>query len=450
MITLSPIDFVLIAIYIGVILYIGWRSSIKETREGFLLADRKLGVFENSATIVSSNMGAGFILTAVGLVYIYGVLSLALLVGVSVGYLVFLPFATKLRSISSEQKFYTLSDYFFYRYGKKVGLLSAFLVLHVIFLSVILQLIGGAKVFGSLTGLSYFMSLIIVSSVIVTYLLLGGFKAVVKTDIVQFLSIIILSALIGFILFGNAGLTTRDLAFSSLPIKSLIAFILFGVLLPFASPEVWQRVYAAKSVQTLRKSLILSAGFYMLIGLFLFIVSLAIKASITIADPDIALVEGFSVLLPPGLIGLGVVIIFAAVMSSADTYLFTNTSVLVQDFYARFRKVEGDALIRVFRIGLVLLMLAAIGVSLILKSIIGAVFVFSGFAGILAIVVIASWLFKNIKGRTLLLGLIIGYVGSMTYLLIRPPTEAVIIVAIGFTLLGLSVGSTLNLVKKST
>ena len=49
----------------------------------------------------------------------------------------------------------------------------------------IINLIASAKVFEFFTGLSFSLSAILVSLVILVYLLMAGFDAVVKTDVLQ-------------------------------------------------------------------------------------------------------------------------------------------------------------------------------------------------------------------------------------------------------------------------
>jgi len=448
MVTLSLLDLILITIYVIIILYLGYRSSKKETSEGFLLSDRNLGVLTNTATIVSSKTGAGLVLTFVALVYLYGTSAMWFFIGAAFGYFIFILFATKLRKKSTEEKFYTLSDYFFHKYGKKVGFISAFVILVVMLLNFIIQLIGGTKVLGSLTGFSFIISLSLISITILIYLVMGGFKAVVKTDIAQFLAIIILAGLLGILLFSGVKISPSDISFGALPLKITIGFFLFGIILPFASAELWQRVYAAKDVKTIKKSLMFSALFYILIGVLFSIVGLAIKSKVAGIDPDIALIEGFIRLLPAGLIGLGVVTIFAAVMSSADTYLFTTTSILLQDFYSRFKKINDKKLVTLFRCALIVLMLVGFIIAILLQNIMSTVFIFTGFASVMALTGIASWLVKKVKGKTLTFGMVIGFLGTLICIFTKPVTEAFAFNSVIFTLGGFFIGGIYNLISK--
>lgn len=197
---LSNLDIVLVGIYVLACLAIGWKSSRHESSEGFLLADRKLGTFENVATMLASKVGGGMFLTAVTFMYLYGGSVLWAYVGVSLGYLIFIGIAWRLRRLSETKKYYTLSDYYFDKFGHIAGYVTAGAVLFGLILGLLIQLIGGAHILSRLMGWSYEAALIITCATILFYVVLGGFKAVVKTDIIQFFSIIILTTFVAFVL----------------------------------------------------------------------------------------------------------------------------------------------------------------------------------------------------------------------------------------------------------
>ena len=63
---------------------------------------------------------------------------------------------------------------------------------------------------------------------------------------------------------------------------------------PYRDRRLWQRVYAAKDSQTVRKSLIISAIVYPIIGILIIIIGLSISTELHGIDPDMALIKGFS------------------------------------------------------------------------------------------------------------------------------------------------------------
>lgn len=396
---LSLPDLAFIAIYMAAVIFLGILSARKESSEEFLIAGRSLNTLSNTSTIVASKTGAGILLTFVALVYLYGISAMWFFAGACSGYIVFIFFAVRLKELSDKYEFYTLSDYFFHKHGQTAGFISAVLVLVVMLLALLLQLTGGAKILFSISGISYAHSLLIIGITILIYMLLGGFKAVVKTDIAQLLMMVILIIILGHII-GKGSLVSliADSLSSgqSVPLKSIISFFIIGILLPFFSAELWQRIYAAKDVNTVRKSLALSALVYFVIGFLLMTIGLNVSQQVRGIDPDLALIEGFTRLLPAGFLGLGLVLFFAAIMSSTDSYLFTNISILLQDFYARFKPLDQNVLVRMFRYTIAGLLLLSLILSIRLQSMVSITFISVAFGCIIGLVVVASWLIRHI------------------------------------------------------
>jgi Na+/proline symporter len=250
------------AIYLCVVILLGFLASKRQSREGFLIADRNLKTFANSMSIVASNTGAGVIMTFVALVYLFGYSAIWYFVGTSAGFIFFIFFAGDLKKMSHGKKFYNLSDYFFFKYGNTVGFVSASIVLVYMVLILLVQLIGGAKAIAHLSGFSYSTSILLLIITIFIYTVLGGFKAVVKTDTVQLISMVFIIVLLGFVMtkaFDMNLISSAITVDKSLPLKSKVSFFIIGILIPFASPEVWQRIYAARDLKTVQKSLVLSA-----------------------------------------------------------------------------------------------------------------------------------------------------------------------------------------------
>ena len=110
-----------------------WDISRKESKEGYLIAERKLGAWSTMATINASKTGS-ILMIFVALVYLWGFAALWYFIGMVVGVLVFLPFALKLKD-NSKHKFYTLADYFRYNYGKKAAILASLISIFLIMFS---------------------------------------------------------------------------------------------------------------------------------------------------------------------------------------------------------------------------------------------------------------------------------------------------------------------------
>ncbi len=445
---LSLFDFIAIFLYVAIILYLGYSASKKQSSEGFLLADRSLKAVDNAATIIASKIGAGVILSFVALYYLYGISAMWIFVGVSVGYIAFIPFALKLREESSSNEFYTFSDYFFHKHGKFVGYVSALAILMVTLFILLVQLIGGAKILAKLSGFTFSGSLLVVLLTMVLYILMGGFKAVVKTDKVQVFFIILFLAIIGFIMAKDSlgVLVPKILSIrSSPPLISILSFFAMGLFMPFFSAELWQRIYAAKDVNSVRRSLALAALVFPFLGFILAIIGVSVSLNLQDIDPDLALVEGLIHLVPPGLLGLGLVVFFASIMSSADSLLFANVSILLQDFYARSKPVEKENLVKYFRYAVGFFLVVSFILSIWLQNIVAATYIGVAFGCVMSMIVLVSWWHKKVRPIALVGGIVLGFLGTFIRILTGAIGESLILEAVAFTCLGVFLGNVISL-----
>ncbi len=443
---ISTIEIILIAAYFIAIGVIGYRSSRKSGSEDFLLAKRDLGVFSNLATITATKITASVIITYIALVYIFGISAIWVYIGTLLGYTLFFFFAIRLKREADRYDYYTVSDYFRRRYGNAVGNVTAVVVLISFFMNFTIQLIGGAKIIQSLLGIDFFYGVLLAAGVILFYLYLGGFKAVVKTDVVQFVAIVVLFFALAVVLFTNFQYNPEQWQLMSAGPKMIIPLLLVGILFPFSAADLWQRAYAAKSVKTFKKSFILAASLYMVFGFILSVIGIIIKLKLGDIAADNALVEGFLQLLPPGLVGFGVIALFAAIMSSADSYAFITASVFIQDILYRNR--PGHVVASRLKYGIVAVMGLGIICALQFKSIVDASFIFAGVLMVMSVVVLATWVRAKVHPISLNSALCIGVVLTVLFTIFKGISAMLVVVGIVAGLFGLLVGAVASAVIK--
>lgn len=449
---LSGIDFIIIATYFLVVLIVGLRAGVGETREGFLIADRNLGALPTALTIVASKVGGGILLTYTALVYLFGFSGIWFFIGAIVGYFFFYFFSKYIKTLADEKKYYTLPDFFFDRFGKVAGYLAGLIVFTTMLGWLIVNLIGGGKILEQFTPLGYEWSVISVGAVILVYVFVGGFKAVVKTDIIQSLGIVLLFILMVYLLVtGNTNLKPADFNLFSIPIVQLISFFLTGVFFPFASAELWQRVYAVKDHRSLKNSLIFTSFFYVAIGIVLTFIGLVVRAALPGLDPDISLINGLVTLLPAGLIGLAVVVFYSAIMSSADTFLFTANTSIVNDLL--FRKQTRDkSSLKAERTSMVLVAIFAIALAFLLKNIIDTTFLFAALTMALGLLVMILWIFKRLNKFSIIFTLILNFFGILALAFTVGISTTLVLYSLVLTVVGVIFGVAYKLVlslKKS-
>ena len=416
-------DYGVIVFYLAFVAIVGVVVSHKQSSESFLIADRKLGTFACLTSVVASKVGAGAIMTLVALVYLFGYSAIWYFVGASTGYVIFLFFAPSLKMLSQHNKFYTLPDYFFQRHGKAVGFICSSIVLGYMMVALLIQLIGGAKAVSHLWGISFVGSFFLIVVTIYIYTVLGGFKAVVSTDTIQFLLMLFILGFLGLVLSDGID---QELVLSgfnreqSLPMRFSISFFIGGVIMPFLSMELWQRIYAAADIKTVKKSLATSAIVYLVLGALICVIGSVISEKLTDIDPDLALVEGFISLLPSGLAGLGLILFFSAIMSSADSYLFACVATLTHDFFGRIIVKEKHSLVKLSRALVTVLLVICFVLSYWIESVVEGTFIFFAFGSVVAVSGITSWFFKNCRSRTIGTGMVVGVFGTLVVIMSKP------------------------------
>lgn len=444
---LTGIDYVFMILYFVLVFFVAYVKSRKATTEEFLIAKRKVGLIGAISTINASKIGS-ILLIFTALLYLYGFSAMWYFIGVATGYLVFIPFATRLHKRHG-QTHLTLADYFFHDYGNTSGRIASALNIFISFAFMVLNLIASSKVLSFFTGMNFVTSTIIVSLFILIYLLMGGFKAVVMTDVIQFGAIFIIFLIFAFALLNRTVIPAAEWTIFAAGTANIVGFFLLGILIPFSMADLWQRVYSMKDLTTLRRGIFYSVIMYVVFAFLLALIGLAIKAQLPGIDPDIALIQGFATLLPAGLLGLAVVVFFAAFMSTIDTYAYTAASSFVIDF---FKKLSKKQTVKGIKWAITAFIALTALVAIAIQDLILGAYIFAGYAIILAIPTIATWAKPSIKQVTLNTSLIVGVVG-LTIVVVNGaikgtlnPTLAVM--AVGISLAGLLIGAILSLIKK--
>lgn len=340
---LSTLDIVLLIGYALICLGIGLFSSRKQKDEDFMIAGRKMGLWGFTASVVASYIGGAAIVAYTAYVFQFGISAIAVFLGTAAGFLVFIPYARKIRRISGDKKFHTLSDWFYHKFGKTSGVLSAN-ILFVVYLGMLLnQFIAGSSILASISGWSYEESLLLSSGIILVYLAAGGFSSVIKTDIFQYMVLLVMFIFMAYILISEQHTRfTAIVDLSAMDPGMTIAFIAFGVFIIFQSAEYWQRVYAARDEAVVRKGLTWSAALVILTGIAITLVGIAAREAVPGMESRNAFSEGMKVLLPESMHGIGLVLIFAAIMSSADTIIFVLASSLAKDYHHNWGSGEAE------------------------------------------------------------------------------------------------------------
>lgn len=388
---------IIIIVFFAVSIGIGVFASRKKGKENYLIANRSLNTFQSVMTLSGTFVGAMTLLVYTAFVFTFGVSALWVFIGYLAGFILFARFGVWLRKNSKNKKYYTIADFF----KEKQGTYAAKAIISVLFLwyfgTLSAQFIGGGKILESLTGLNFQLSAIIMCTVILTYLLLGGFQSVVRTDIFQFLTLLCILIVMALTLNTGLAIPLSHLNPFNAGIVNIMAFLLLGILTPFATQDYWQRVFAMKSNKVVRQSFHISGVLMILVGIILTYVGLVAKTVYSNIDPDLAVLHSFTQLAPPILTGFIAAAFFAAILSTADTFLFVLAINFVRDLLG-IRRHE----LKAIKLSLVGIGVAALILALVLPNLVDITLIFKALGLLVSPIILAIWLGKEHKKATII------------------------------------------------
>lgn len=341
--SLSILDWILVFIYFFFLIWLSWKKGWQpDSEEDFLLSGRKVTIPAFVATLVSTWYGG--ILGVGEFSYQFGI-SQWLIFGVPF-YLFSAIFAITLAGKIRLNKALTIPEALANRYTPLAGRLSALPIFilvspapYILMLGVLFQfMIGGA--------VPYLLYASLVALFSVLYITIGGFGAVIRTDILQL--VLMFGGFGMLLLFAIAEFGGFQLLFSDLPELhkditggfswQYILVWFFIALWTFVDPSFHQRAAAAESPETARKGIFISIGFW---TVFDFLTCFTGLYAFAILGPD--LVEPIlsypllaDHLLPVGLKGIFFIALLATIMSTLDSYLFISGQTLGRDYLIQY------------------------------------------------------------------------------------------------------------------
>jgi len=345
---MRTIDLIITGIYMLSLIVVGFVAKGKiKTMDDFILGGRRFTRFALVGTIMATMVGSGMTLGSVGDAYRLGATGNVFWVysGFSVGLLFFGCIAGKIRATGKR----TMSEVIALKFGNKPRFVASVIIIGYAIAIVAINIAGLRTVIMNIFGENLKMSLPVATTlaafVSIFYTSLGGFYAVVWTDVIQLMimivGIFILGPIIGLTTVGGfsevANTYTQMGSSITNPFingvsSGAVGFFLAYFLTVPGDPTMPQRALAAKDLGTAKKSFFISGlmGFYfgavlLLLGGVIFVLMP------NLSNPEAALPLFVIKYYPPVLAGICISGIIAAIMSSFDSFLVLATTHLIYD-----------------------------------------------------------------------------------------------------------------------
>ena len=354
---MTLLDIIVFIIYFTAMLGIGIYFFRKNKNvEDYYVGGRGMGSWHIGLSVVATDVGGGFSIGLGGLGFALGLSgSWMLFTGIIGAWLTGVILIPVISTLSGKHKFLTFPQLFEHFYNNKVafiaGIISA--IGYIGFTSS--QLLAGAKLASAtFTEINLNQALIIMGVIAVIYTGIGGLKAVIYTDTVQW--IILMSGLIfigipvayyaiGGIEAIRATLPPEFISLNNITWQQMVNWSITIIPIWFVGMTLYQRIYAARSKKQAQKAWFIAGLFEWPLMAFMG-VTLGLFSRVAFMngmfadlgyhmgaqfDDEMGLPILLNTVLPAGIMGLMLSAYFSAILSTADSCLMAASGNLQTD-----------------------------------------------------------------------------------------------------------------------
>lgn len=368
MISLSPLDYGAMLLYLIGVLAMGLMFMKNEnTSEDYLLGGRKMPWLAVGISCMMSLLSTFSLVMVPGEIFDHGLslwmLGLLAPIFTILSFMLFIRFYFRLQS-------FTPFEYLEKRYDKRIRLLIAIIVMYSRGMWLAMVLFSTSKVFEGGAGWPAWFTILLVGIIGIIYTVAGGMKAVIWTDVMQFVvlvggmvvAVVVLVSQIdggawGAIQYafahgrGPTRFTQADFYAINPYVRLTFWLLLLGTLLSpltsAASDQVnIQRLLSTSTYKDAFKAQISASLIGWPFGLLLLFVGLAIFSYYSqhpdprVTSGDTAFFVFVATKLSPPIPGLILAAMLAAVMSSLDSGMNSLSAIWVKEFHQKYLKPD--------------------------------------------------------------------------------------------------------------
>ncbi|MBN1323784.1 MAG: sodium:solute symporter family protein [Methanotrichaceae archaeon] len=381
-----------LGLYIALIIGIGVMSSGRQRSVAdFWLAGRELGAANISFSAAASWLSASALLLATGLFLFLGVGSIWVWVFPNIAALAIVAaISSRIKNIPAM----TQPELLEIRYDPMVRAPVALAIAVMMILFSVVDFIGFKLVLGTFFGVPPLYAILIMVVAVSIYVSLGGFRAVVWTDLVQYIflaGLAIFVALVAIRLPSENG-TTFLAAATSMGGDWWNPFLLGGImgamifqmaLLPgwVAEQDPWQKIWAAKDNASAKKGLLLGAGLLALVYIACFLAAIGLSTGYPRptgeVEAEMLYLKLISDSVGPTLLAVLTLGFAAASMSCTDTFATSGASCISRDLIQRHIRPQASMreMMVINRVLVVLMIAFSATIALNVESIMDAVII---------------------------------------------------------------------------
>lgn len=334
------LDYTIIAIYLCAILLLGlWSGKGMKSLQDFSVSNRSYGSMVIFATLSASFIGGGFSIGNAEKVFRFGIVNIVALWGFSLKEILVAKYIAP--RTGNFTGVISVGDIMDRGYGKMARIVSGFFSVFLCAGIVGAQVGAMGLIFNVFLGIEPIWGILIGCGIVIAYSTVGGMRAVVLTDVIQFCVLAIglpMALIFGIVKLGgfSAIKAAVPAGHFSIPGEAMTIGALLSLFLTFLLgetlvPPYVQRLFIAKdATHTARGTMlsgIFSIPFFAITGA-IGLVALTLDPEL---DPNLAMPYVIRTVLPAGVRGIVIAGVISIVMSSADSFLNGAATCCIND-----------------------------------------------------------------------------------------------------------------------
>lgn len=435
-------------IYTAAIVAVGLYSArfSKKTESDFFLADRGLGAWVAALSSSASAESGWVTLGLVGMAYKTGLGAIWIVLGTFLAFLFnWFVLAWPLRSAAARRGALTIPDVLASPFrgtsALLIRLVGVVIIISMLTAYVAAQLKAAGKTFNGIFEWEYGNGVLVGLAIVVVYTIVGGFRAIAWTDVVQASFMIVIVVVLPLLLIGKIGgfgafwsglAAEPDGAMLTEPFAgktglALIGFLALWLGVPLGNPgqpHVLVRLMAIRDKKAVIRGGVISSAW--VVVLFSGAILLGMTARVYYGpldyDPEqtLPLIAGDSNLVPGFMGGLIIAAVLAAICSTADSQLLVSASAVSHDLLVGIFGLKLSVTKRLLLDRLAVLAVALVATTIAIAEV-GSVFEFVlayGWAGLGAgfgppLILMLFW--RRATGWGILAGMVVGVMTAILW-----------------------------------
>jgi len=374
--TISPIDIAIIVISMAFIIWWALKNGKSSDSKSYFLAGRSMSWIVVGLSLFAASISSTTLIGQTGDAYSTGI---AVFNYNLMGVVVMVFFATFLLPVYINSGIFTIPEFLERRFDARSRYyFSAICIIGNVFLDAATALYAAALIIKLLVPSVDIQIIVIVFAILAaSYTIPGGLSSAINAEIIQAVILIVGSVLLAVFVTMSGGFEYfRELLTSGDYMTKLIRplddpstpWLALFIGMPITGLYFWannqtlvQRVLSAKNLNEGRKGVMLNGGIT-LTTLFLFAIPgvMAQKLFPGLASPDMVYPAMILNLMPVGLLGIMIAVLFAALTSALSAIMNSTSTLFTMDFYRKIDKNADDKkLVRIGKIVSVIVVIIA-------------------------------------------------------------------------------------------